>query len=118
MSNPKFVILFLRLGIASVFLYAAIASTLDPINWSGYLPPFVTIIAPMNVVLICFSLFEFILSIWILSGWKSLYAAFLAATTLLAIIGANWSDRDILFRDFAIFFAALALAAASVGKKK
>lgn len=111
------VILFLRLSIASVFLYAAVAATLQPYNWIGFIPQFITVLAPASILLIGFSLFQLVLGTWILSGWKSLYASLLASLTLLAIITANWGDLDVLFRDFAILFASLALAASSFGGK-
>jgi len=118
MPYPKLVILFLRLSIASVFLYAAIAATIQPYNWIAFLPQFLTVLAPAKILLTGFSLFQLILALWILSGWKSLYSSVVAGLTLLAIISANWGDIDVLFRDFAIFFASLALAASSFGKKR
>ncbi|SRR6266403_4207352 len=111
MTNTRLVTILLRLSIASVFLYASIAATLQPYNWIGFIPQFAEKIAPAETLLIGFSLYQLALAIWILSGWKGLYSGLLAAVTLIGIIGANWGDIDILFRDFAIFFASLALAA-------
>lgn len=116
MNNPKLIQVLLRLSISSVFLYAAIASTLTPINWIGYIPQFVRDLAPTTLVLQGFSLFQVVLSLWVLSGWKTKYSASLAALTLLAIIGANYNQLDVLFRDIAIFFAALALVASDLYK--
>ncbi len=117
MYNPKAVLILLRLSIASVFLYAAIASTLAPYNWIGYIPQFLRNIFPGNILLGFFSLYELVLSVWILSRKKTFYAAILAAATLIGIIVSNISQADILFRDFAIFFAALALAVATLEGK-
>lgn len=118
MQNPKLVHFLLRLSIASVFLYAAGAATLQPYNWVGFIPQVFTIIAPANLLLLGFSLYQLVLAVWILSGWKAFYSSLLAAATLLGIITANWGDIDILFRDFAIFFASLALAAGSFSPTK
>lgn len=118
MSTAKLVSLFLRLSIASVFLYAAVGATLQPYNWIGFLPQFATNIIPASVLLPLFSLYQLILAIWVLTGWKTFYAGLLACVTLLGIIVANWGDVDVLFRDFAIFFAALALAAEYYSPKK
>jgi uncharacterized membrane protein YphA (DoxX/SURF4 family) len=118
MGNSKLVTILLRLSIASVFLYAAIAATLQPFNWIGYIPQVARNIFPAQMLLLGFSLYELMLGMWILSGWKAMYAASLAALTLLGIIVANFSQIDILFRDFAIFFAAVALAFASYPKAK
>lgn len=118
MENPKIVHLLLRFSIASVFLYAAVAATLEPFNWIGFIPQVFTTIAPASLLLVGFSLYQLILAVWILSGWKAFYASLLAAVTLVGIITANWGDIDILFRDFAIFFAAFALAVGSFSPKK
>lgn len=72
---------------------------------------------PAQLLLAVFSFYELVLSIWILSGKKTFYAAILAAATLVGIIVSNISQTDILFRDFAIFFAAAALAVGSYGKE-
>lgn len=117
MVHPKIVLLLLRISIASVFIYAAIAATLQPYNWIGYIPQAARNILPAQALLGGFSLFQLVLSIWILTGWKTVYAASIAALTLLGIITANFSQSDILFRDFAIFFAALALVVGSYAKE-
>lgn len=116
-SNAKAVIILLRLSIASVFIYAAVGATLQPENWLYFLPDFATNIIPANILLLCFSAFQAILSVWILTGWKPFYAGILTSFTLIAVILANLSALDVLFRDFAILFAALALTLASKQKK-
>ncbi len=118
MHNQKIVFLLLRISIASVFLYAAIAATLQPNNWIYFLPQFLVHLFPATTLLHVFSLFQLILSLWVLSGWKTLFAASLAALTLLGIITVNWGSIDILFRDFAIFFSAIALIVGSYKKSK
>lgn len=117
MQHPKAVHVLLRISIASVFLYAAIAATLQPENWIWYFPQFVRDFLPGALLLHGFSLYQVVLSIWVLSGWKTFYAASLASLTFLAIIAANFTQLDVLFRDFAIFFAAIALAASDYGTK-
>lgn len=106
----------LRLSVASVFLYAAIASFIEPLNWIGYFPPFMQHLLPGNLILNVFSVYELILALWILSGKKIFYPSILAALTLAGIIFFNFAVLDIVFRDIAIFFAALALAALSYQK--
>lgn len=109
MKQQTLVVLFLRLSIATVFLYAAVGAYLQPYNWIGFIPQFAEKIAPTATLLQVFSLYQLLLALWILIGWKQFFSALLASITLLAIIVANWGDLTILFRDFAIFFAALAL---------
>lgn len=105
--------MLLRIGLAVVFLYAAIAAMLDPNSWIGYFPGFLQNLIPAAILLPIFSFYEVLLALWLLSGRKLFYASMFAALTLVGIIGANTSLMDILFRDVAIFFAALALAALS-----
>lgn len=113
MKNQKAVFLLLRLSIASVFLYAAIASFIEPENWIGYFPVFLRNLLPEKILLTMFSSYEILLSLWILSGWKSFWSAILSALTLVGIIAFNISQLDIIFRDLTIIFASLALAAGS-----
>lgn len=118
MHNQKWVDLLLRLSIASVFFYAAVASTLEPENWIGFLPEFLRHIFPTTLLLIGFSGYEVLLGIWLLIPWQTFFAASIAAATLLAIIMTNIGAIDIVFRDIAIFGAALALATAHFPEKK
>lgn len=118
MYHGRNVHLLLRVSIASVFLYAAIASIITPYNWVGYFPEFLRMVIPQYILLFLFSAYEILLSAWLLSGWKTMYAALFSACTLLGIIGANVTQLDILFRDFAIFFTAIALAIGSYKPKK
>src|SRR3989344_6435365 len=97
--NKYLVSFFLRLGIAAVFLYAAIASFLTPNNWIGFLPGWLKNIISGTALLVIFSAYEIILSLWILSGKKTFYAGILASITLFLIIITNITHLDILFRD-------------------
>ena len=108
--NKYLVSFFLRLGLAAVFLYAAISSFLTPTNWIGFLPVWLRNIIPGMTLLVIFSIYEIILSLWLLSGKKIYYASILSAFTLFLIIIFNMTSLDILFRDLAIFFSAISLA--------
>jgi hypothetical protein len=110
LQNLKAVNILLRLSIASVFLYAAVAATLQPQNWIWYFPQFARDMIPQQLLIEGFASYQVTLSLWVLSGKKTFYAASLASLTFLGIIAANFSILDVLFRDFAIFFASLALA--------
>ena len=114
--NKYLISFFLRLGLASVFLYAAIASFLTPNNWIGFLPTWLKNIIPGIILLSIFSIYEIILSLWLLSGKKIYYASILSAITLFLIIITNITNLDILFRDIAIFFSAISLAILSKEK--
>ena len=116
MNNPKIVSLLLRIGIAITFIYAAIATMLHPDDWIWFFPTVLRDTIPHPILLTGFSIFEIVLSLWLLSGWKAVYSGTIAAIATLGIIFANLSTIDIVFRDVAIFFAAVALAIGSYKK--
>lgn len=103
--------LLLRIGIAVVFLYAAISAFIDPNEWIGFLPPLITENFKAETVLHIFSVIELVLAAWLLSGAYVRWAALFAAAMLSGIVVSNFSIFQISFRDIAIIFAALALAA-------
>lgn len=110
--------LLLRIGLASVFLYAGVAGFLEPYNWIGYMPQILRHFFPDALLLNGFSAYEIILGLFILSNWKIVYFSLLAGITTLGIILFNIGALDIVFRDFTIFFTAIALAIANIKKKK
>ena len=101
--------LFLRIGLAVVFLYAGVSSLVFPDNWIGFLPAFLR----MSWILVLFSVYEIILGLWILSNKKTFYAAIVSALTVFGIVIFNLPRFDLIFRDVAIFFMAVALAVLS-----
>jgi uncharacterized membrane protein (DUF485 family) len=107
----------LRVGLAIVFLYAAVSSFISPNDWIGYLPSFLRNILPTTIVLGIFSILELILAAWLLSGVYVRFAGLLAAAMLLGIVLSNFSLLPISFRDIGLFFAALALAFINDGKQ-
>lgn len=100
--------LLLRIGLAFTFLYVAIASFLEPVNWIGFFP-----FEPSAFVFQAFSVFELFLALWLLSGVKTFFAALISAVLLAGIVVTNLGAMDIVFRDAGLFFAALALAVLS-----
>lgn len=107
---------FLRSGVATVFLYAAIASFLQPDAWVGFFPFWLRDLISGNVLLISFSIYQLVLAGWLLSGKKIIFAAELSGLTLLSIIVANYGFLDVLFRDIAILFSAIGLIALHWGE--
>lgn len=100
----------LRTGLAVTFLFAAIASFLEPDAWVGFLPEWMRNFVPETVLLFGFCLYETFLAFWLLSNKRPFEAAVLSSITLLLIIFANITVLYIVFRDVAILFAALALS--------
>ncbi len=107
----------LRTGLAITFLFAAIASFIEPDAWIGFFPEWMRTLLPETILLFGFSFYEAFLACWLLSNKKPFEAAVLSSLTLLLIILANVTVLYIVFRDVAIFFASLALAALHFNKK-
>lgn len=100
----------LRVGLATMFLYAAISSLVSPRDWVGYLPPLLADHISGFTLVKFFSVYEFALAAWLLSGVYVRYAGLLSAATLGGIVLSNPSLLQISFRDIGLMFAALALA--------
>ncbi|MBU6321242.1 MAG: DoxX family membrane protein [Patescibacteria group bacterium] len=110
-SNAAAAHFVLRLGLAFAFLYPPYAALSDPLSWEGYFPPFVHALPVSPLVLLhALGVVEVGIAVWVLSGWKIRLPALAAAALLLAIVGFNTFDFEILFRDLAIASIAVALA--------
>ncbi|MEK6809895.1 MAG: hypothetical protein AABY40_04420 [Nanoarchaeota archaeon] len=99
----------LRVALAVPFLFVAIDAALQPEAWVGFIPSFVTSILPASLVLAAHALMDFTLGLWLLSGWKTKYAAALSAINLATIIVVNLFALEIIFRDVGLLLTALAL---------
>lgn len=108
-SNVKVASLLLRIGLASVLLYASISSLVTPSDWIGYFPRFLTNSFSGNALLHIFSAYETVLAIWLLSGVYVQYAATLAALTFTGIIISSLGLLAVTFRDITMVFASIAL---------
>jgi uncharacterized membrane protein YphA (DoxX/SURF4 family) len=102
--------LILRLGIAAVFAYAAIAAIVAPDDWVGYIPHYVREQFRADVLLMVFSVFELLLALWLVSGKFARWAGIITALMMGAIIVSDLGLFVITFRDIAIAAAGLALA--------
>jgi len=110
MSNKKIISLILRIGLAFAFLYPPVAAFFDPFSWIGYFPQFMREIVSNDTLLLhSFGALEIVIAFWFLWGKKLLIPGIAASAMLLAIILFNWSQMDILFRDFSILAMAIAL---------
>ena len=112
-GSEKIAITLSRFGLAFVFLYAAIASSINPETWMGFLPVWLSQNFDPILLIRIFSAYEIILVAWILSGKYSFYSAIVSAITLLGIISSNTGNFDIVFRDVDIMVSAIALAIVS-----
>ena len=105
--------LFLRIGLAFVFIYAGISSFLNPEAWIGFIPAFIGSSATRyNFLFFSYSI-NIIIGLWILSGKKTFYAAVVSSAVLAGIILTSLGALIITFRDVGLFFASVALAVLS-----
>lgn len=100
----------LRFGLALVLLYASVSSFVTPSDWIGYLPHFMTQYITGTMLLHIFSVYEFALALWLLSGYFLRLAALVSAATFAGIILTNLGVLAVTFRDVTMVFASLALA--------
>ncbi len=102
--------LLLRAAVGVAFLYPPINAWSAPEAWTGYFPAFTEGLLPGMILLHVFGVVEIVLALWILSGWKIFFPSLVAALMLIAIVGFNMPEMQVLFRDISIALAALALA--------
>jgi uncharacterized membrane protein YphA (DoxX/SURF4 family) len=105
-------ILFIQIGLAFSFVYAAVGGFSKPENWIGWFPRGVRGLFPFgdNGLLILFGIVEMLIALWLVSGWKLEISAFVAAAFFFGITIANWSSMDIVFRDIALGLVACGVA--------
>ena len=108
--------LLLRLGLAFVFSYAAISALVLPDAWIGFYPEWMRSLVPDTMLLYFHSAAEIVLALWLISGKKVFYAAFLSGLWILGIILGTLGAFLITFRDVAILLSAVALAVLEKGK--
>ncbi len=112
-NRDTYVRRLLQIGLAFVLIYAGIGALTEPLSWKAYTPSFL----PGDLRDIVFQIStwgELFIAGWLLSGKKLAIPSFLMAIFLALIIGFNWSQLDILFRNVGLLFAALALGVMSL----
>ncbi len=110
LSNFSTVHLFLRVGVAFALLYPACAAIGDPVSWASYFPPFLRELPLETTTLLhAFGVLEVVLALWILAGWHIRVPTVVTTMLLLAIVGLNLNQFDVLFRDLSIAAMSLAL---------
>jgi len=102
--------LLIRLGLAFVFLYAAIYMTFFPENYINYFPKFMRDLVPGYLLLHAFAVFEVVLSLFLIIGRFTFIAAIISFLTMFALTVVNMDRFSVLFRNVSIILSALALA--------
>jgi uncharacterized membrane protein YoaK (UPF0700 family) len=117
-GRSALIYLMLRIGVAFVFIYPAIAALTSPIEWVGYLPDFI-LSAPVNefVVLHIVGAIEVIIALWILSGRQIFIPSVAGSVILFGIVVLNLSQFEVIFRDVGLLAMTGALAVWSYDKE-
>jgi uncharacterized membrane protein YphA (DoxX/SURF4 family) len=102
--------LLIRLGLAFVFLYAAVFMTFAPEKYIVYFPDFMRELVPGYTLLHVFAAFEVILSVFLIIGKFTFVTAIISFLTMLALTVVNLDMFSVLFRNVSIILSALALA--------
>jgi len=105
--------LFLRVGLAFVFIYAAVSAFLNQEAWIGYVPSFIGNTITRAYFLFAHDVINLSLGLWLLSGKKQFYAAIVSCLALTGIILTNLGSFLVTFRDVGLLMAAVALAVMS-----
>lgn len=105
--------MLLRVGLGLTFLYAGIASLIDPIPWVGYLPAWTSALAPATTLIPIHGIFQAALGFALITGTLLRLTA-LVATLDLAGILVSYGIDGVTFRDLGLLFATLALFSHSI----
>ncbi len=101
--------LALRVGLAFVFLYAAISAFRTPAAWLGYIPSIIADRIDPQSVLYVMAAMQTLLAIWLLWGKWLCYSGAAAVLLLGGIVVSNMASLTITFRDVGLLFAAAAV---------
>jgi uncharacterized membrane protein YphA (DoxX/SURF4 family) len=108
-TNAQAISWLLRIGLAAVFVYAAVGAFRQPEAWISFVPHFTTKFVDAKTSLDMISVLQLVVAGGLLIG-KYLRIWALIATALLAgIIVFNLNAMLITFRDIGLLFMALAL---------
>ena len=108
-KSDRLVSLLIRLGLAFVFLWAAVFMTFYPEKYIHYFPQFMRDLVPGYLLLHVFAVFEVILSFFLIIGRFTFIAAIISFLTMLSLTMVNLGEFPVLFRNVSIILSALAL---------
>ena len=112
-KNQRYATLFIRLGIAVVFLWFGFDKFIQPVNWIGWVPNWMQTLIPISMTAFMYvqGAIETLVGVLLLFGYQVRFAAFLAAITLLgvelAMVGTG--QTEMMLRDAGLLAASLSL---------
>jgi len=104
-------VLLLRISLAFVFIYAGIRSLINPTDWVGFVPDWVSNFGfTRENALFAHALLDIALGLLFLGNVKVKFFSLIAAILLFVIaLAPGFGVLDITFRDIGLGIAALAL---------
>lgn len=117
-NRIKLASLFIRVGLALVFFYAAFSAFKTPNAWISFIPEFTADFIKPKITLDIISVLQIYLGIWLLTGKYVHYAALVAASFLGGLMIFNLDAFLITFRDVAVIAACGALFLLNFGDNK
>jgi len=116
-KNKDYSVFIIRIGLALVLLWFGIDEIRNPEKWFSYFPQSFIPLLPfdLNLFFILNGIFEVVVGILLLIGFKTRIVAFIAALHLLSItlsVGYN----DIAIRDFGLMLMAVSLVFSGAGR--
>lgn len=99
----------LRIGLASVFIYAALSAFKTPDAWISYIPEFTSKFVSPKFALDAMSVAQLVLAAVLISGKYLKYAALVSVIFLTSILVLSLDELLITFRDIGLIFMAIAL---------
>lgn len=115
--NSSYAGVFLRLGLAIVFLWFGIDKFFSPTTWVAFVPGWMHSLSPidMNVFMYIQGAIETVIGVLLLVGYKTRLAA-AGAAAILVIVIISVGLNELGLRDFALLCGAIALMLLGPGK--
>ena len=113
-KNKDYSIPIIRISLALVLLWFGIDEIINPENWFGYVPSWLSNVLPLDLFFILNGTLEIVVGFLLLIGLKTRIVAFIAALHLLSItvvVGYN----DVGVRDFGLTMMAVSLIFSGAG---
>jgi len=115
-NNKNYATVVIRISLALVLLWFGIDEIINPENWFGYVPSWISYILPFSLETFIFlnGIFEIIIGLLLLIGLYTRIIAFIAALHLLSItIAVGYNEIGV--RDFGLTMMAISLIFSGAG---
>ena len=115
-ENKDYSVFIVRIGLALVLLWFGIDEILNPEDWFGYVPSYISSNLPFSLdfFISLNGIFEIIIGVFLLIGLYTRIIAFIAALHLLSItIAVGYNEIGV--RDFGLTMMAISLIFSGAG---